>query len=180
MRSGTPVRILLVGFMGAGKTSVGESLARALGWRFVDFDTALEAEVGLTVTEYFDEYGEARFREIEGRVARRLLLESEVVLASGGGWAAEADHLQSVPLGTLTVWLRVSPEEAVRRTLTEPGRRPLLGGPGAVEKARKLISERASFYSNAHVGVDTEGLSVEDVTLRVVSVLADEALKSKA
>jgi shikimate kinase len=167
-------RVLLIGFMGSGKTSVGRRLARALGWRFVDFDDAIEAEAGATVAEIFAGRGGPAFREIEARVAEDLLRERQVVLASGGGWAAAAPgRVRAVPPGTATLWLRVSPEEAVRRAGAS-GTRPLLARPDALQEAQRLLANRHPYYAEARWTVDTERSSVEDVTTRVLEILVRE------
>lgn len=159
--------------MGAGKTSVGRAVAAALGWRFLDFDHEIELQVGLSVSEIFAEHGEPYFREIEQRVGDRLLREEEVVLGSGGGWAAQAGRLESVPAGTVTIWLDVSAEEAVRRLAQESERRPLLAGADAVATARELLAERTRSYRAAAWRVDTERSSVEDVSARILEMLAE-------
>ena len=166
-------RVLLVGFMGSGKTSVGRRVAKALGWRFLDFDEAIEAEAGATVAEIFAGQGEPAFREVEERVGRRLLEERAVVLASGGGWAAAPGRVGGVPEGTATFWLRVSPEAAVQRA--GRGRsRPLLARPDALQEAQRLLERRHPYYGEARWTVDTERSSVEDVTARILEILARE------
>ena len=168
-------RVLLVGFMGSGKTSVGRRLAQRLGWRFLDFDDEIEAETGEEVRDIFARRGEPSFRAVEARVAERLLAERAVVLGSGGGWAAAAPgRLAGVPAGTATFWLRVSPEEAVRRAGSQPGTRPLLDRPDALAAARGLLEERAPRYGEAHWTVDTDHSSVEDVTAGILEILARE------
>lgn len=175
--SGEPVagtdlgRILLVGFMGSGKSCVGRPLARALDWRFVDFDEAIAAEEGRSVPEIFRTVGEAHFRRAEARVGRRLLGEDRVVLASGGGWAAAPGRLDALPPGTATFWLRVSADEAVRRVGAAAALRPLLAAPNADERATRLLEEREPFYRLADWAVDTDGRSVEDVTAEILGIL---------
>ena len=166
-------RVLLIGFMGSGKTSVGRRVAKALGWRFLDFDDAIETEAGATVAEIFTGRGEHVFREIEDRVARRLLEQRGVVLASGGGWAAAPGRVSGVPTGTATFWLRVSPEAAVQRA--GKGRtRPLLARPDALQEAERLLERRHPYYAEARWTVDTERSSVEDVTARILEILGRE------
>jgi len=167
-------RVLLIGFMGSGKTSVGRKLAAGMGWRFADFDHAVEAEEGRPVAEIFATRGEPHFRALEDRVAQRLLSESRVVLASGGGWAAAPGRLAGVPAGTASFWLRVSPKEAIRRTGASAGTRPLLARADALEEATRLVAARSPFYGEARWTVDTDGSSVEDVTARVLAILAQE------
>ncbi len=172
-RAAPLARVLLVGFMGSGKSTVGRALADALDWTFVDFDEEIAKAEGLPVPEIFQAKGERYFREVEARVGKGLLHRSRVVLASGGGWAATPGRLDEVPPGTETFWLRVSAEEAVRRAATEPGSRPLLAGPAPLERAAALLRERASLYRAAGTAVDTSHRSVDDVTTEILRVLSE-------
>jgi shikimate kinase len=173
--TGPPLRrVLLVGFMGAGKTSVGRRVAVALDWRFVDFDDAVEARAGKSIAAIFAEEGEEHFRILEERVARDLLDEEGVVLGSGGGWSARSGRLEELPEGTATVWLRVSAKEALKRTASQPGQRPLLAEPEPLKRAEGLLAERVPYYGRAGWTVDTERSTVEDVSARVLEILARE------
>lgn len=167
-------RLVLVGFMGCGKSSVGRLLARRLGWDFVDLDARVEKAEGRSVAAIFAESGEAHFRAAEAREAERALARDRVVLAAGGGWAAQPGRLASLPEGTTSVWLRVSAEEAVRRSRPRSGKRPLLAGPDPLGTARELLSRREPEYARAHLEVDTEGRTVEDVAVRVHQLLESE------
>ena len=164
-------RVVLVGFMAAGKTSVGRHLAAALGWDFHDLDQVVEARDGRAIAAIFSESGEPFFREIEARVAQEYLGGHRVVLATGGGWAAQPGRLDDVPDGTLTVWLKVSAAEAVRRAGSGP-ERPLLSEAGGLESATALLRQRASRYARADLEVDTEGRTVEDVAAQILARVA--------
>jgi len=166
-----PSRILLVGFMGSGKSSVGSNLAARLGWRFADADDVVEREQGMTIAHIFSKLGEPRFRELEHDVIQTLLMEERVVVASGGGWSAVPGRLDDLSAHTVTVWLRVSAEEAVRRAGEQPCSRPLLSVSDALSAARELLRMRAPLYAEAQHEVDTEGFSVEDVSTRVLMLL---------
>ncbi len=166
-------RLVLVGFMGSGKSTVGPLLAEHLGWRFVDFDATIEEKEGISVEEIFRTRGEAWFRDAEASLARELLVRDRMVLASGGGWGASAERLSRLPRGTVSVWLRVSAEEAVRRADAAPGKRPLLSAPHPLELARALLRERAPEYAAADVGVDTDARTPEDVVEEILSQIND-------
>jgi shikimate kinase/3-dehydroquinate synthase len=156
MKDRGPIRrVLLVGFMGSGKTEVGQALARRLGWPFRDFDQEVRFRVGLPIPEIFRQHGEARFREMEAAVGAELLREEKVVLASGGGWPAGPERMEALPPGTLSVWLKVTAEEAVRRVREEGPTRPLLAVPDPVSRARELLGEREPFYRKASLALDS-------------------------
>lgn len=160
-----PRRVVLVGFMGAGKTTVGEALARRLGWRFVDVDRAVEQRAGAPIPELFAGAGEAAFRELEAEVARAALAEDEVVVATGGGWPSSAvGGWPSLPDGTLSVWLRVTAEEAVRRAGAEGlDRRPRLAAADPLAPAAELLAEREAAYRVAGLHVRTDGRGPESI-----------------
>lgn len=172
-------RILLVGFMGSGKSTVGPLLARALSWRFEDFDAHVEEAAGRSIPEIFREEGEARFRRIEDRVARTLLERDEVVLGSGGGWAAAPGRLSDLPQGTLSVWLRVSPEVAILRAGAGPDR-PLLAVADPLGRARSLLAARQEAYAGADLSVDTDGRTPEDVTGTILALIERRTTNSPA
>jgi shikimate kinase len=166
-----PQRIVLVGFMAAGKSTVGRHLAGALGWDFHDLDEVVETREGRTIAAIFAESGESFFREVEARVAEEYLSRERVVLATGGGWAARPGRLGTLPDRTLTVWLKVSAAEAVRRAGGGEGR-PLLAGSDRVEGAAALLRQRTSRYAAADIEVDTEGRTAEDVSAQILARVA--------
>jgi shikimate kinase len=149
-------RVVLVGIMGSGKSTVGRLLAGRLGWRFVDLDEHVEKRAGASVEELFRTRGEAAFRALEREAGAAALARPGTVLAPGGGWSLAPGRLEELPEGTLTVWLQVTPETAVRRA-TGPGRvRPLLAGADPLAKARALMREREPVYRRAALHLDAE------------------------
>jgi shikimate kinase len=167
-------RVLLVGFMGSGKTSAGRLVADRLGWRFVDFDDEIVKEAGASIPEIFRNEGEAAFRAREAGVAQRLLTEKGVVLASGGGWGAVPGRLTGLPRGTESFWLKVTAPTVIARAAGEPGSRPLLDRGDALEEASRLLAERDPVYRQARWMVDTEHSAVEDVAARILEILVRE------
>lgn len=165
-------RILLVGFMGAGKSSVGPPLAQALGWRFVDVDERIEEMEDATVAEIFQRRGEKYFRAVESAVVSEILGKDRVVIATGGGWAAQRGRLAALPSGTVSIWLQVSAAEAIDRVKDQPGRRPLLDTEDPLDEARRLLAVRSMEYAEADAEVDTDGRTLDDVTARVLEILS--------
>ncbi|MCY4647414.1 MAG: shikimate kinase [Gammaproteobacteria bacterium] len=171
-----PSRILLVGFMASGKSAVGREVAQLLGWRFVDLDDEIRRETGQEIPAIFKRSGEAGFREIEARAARRFLLRDRTVLAPGGGWAAQPGHMEELAADTLSVWLKVTAETAVARDRAQEGERPLLNVARPVERARRLLARRESYYRLARLTLDAEEYSVSALASRIAR-LARQAVE---
>jgi shikimate kinase len=163
--------IVLIGMMGAGKTTVGKRLAKALGWRFGDADAAIEAAAGMTIADIFAEIGEAAFREKERQVIARLLGEKKQVLALGGGAFMDPDTRRLVHARALSVWLHADLDALIRRT-GRRGDRPLLarGDPRAILAA--LLEERGPVYAEADIVVDSSKGPLNTVVARVLDALA--------
>ncbi len=164
-------RILLVGFMGSGKSTIGPLLARELSWRFVDLDEAVERTAGRSIPEIFREDGEAAFREMEAGEAERQLVEDGVVLASGGGWPCFPGRMEALPEGTLSIWLEVPPEVALERTTGDEAERPLLTVPDPLRRAKELLAAREPYYRAAHWWVDTARRTPEELVKRLIENL---------
>lgn len=157
-------RIILIGFMAAGKSTVGRILAERLDWEFVDLDDLIEERTELSIPEIFELHGALAFRELERELTAELAEMEEVVLAPGGGWVTQPDLLDYFGPETLVVWLKISPEEAVRRAMRTITHRPLLAdAPDPIERARLLIEEREELYQMADLTVDVEGYDAGEV-----------------
>lgn len=152
-------RVFLTGFMGAGKSTIGPSLAVSLGWRFVDVDDVIEDQVGMTIPELFDSRGEAHFREVERAVVSGLAAEDRVVVALGGGAFVDPVNRQTLTQLGLTVWLMVPADILAGRLAPKAGARPLLQGAagealaGNALRARieNLLQARRPAYAQADI-----------------------------
>jgi shikimate kinase len=159
-----PRAVVLVGFMGAGKTTVGQRLAERLGWRFFDIDDEIVRREGMSIGDIFRTRGEPAFRALERQLTDAVCCEAKAVIAPGGGWILTHGALRRLPAGTVTVWLRVSPEEAVRRLGRDSIERPLLAGSDPLERAREILAAREPFYRGARHVIDVDGREPQDIT----------------
>ncbi len=162
--------LVLVGLMGAGKTSIGRRLAARLGIPFRDADAEIELAAGCTIPELFSRYGERDFRDGERRVIRRLLAGDPIVLATGGGAFMDAETRAAIRADGVSVWLRVRLPTLVRRVSTRTNR-PLLrdGDPGEILGG--LMEVRHPIYAEADLVVDCGDESPDTTTAKVLGAL---------
>lgn len=148
--------VVLVGFMGTGKSTVGKMAARRLGWTFVDSDAWIEEKTGKTIPELFGEQGEAVFREHEREALRELLNGENVVLATGGGAVLAEENRTCMLEGGLVIALTAPVAEILERVRGDRNR-PLLQG-NVEERVAALMEKRRGAYDFAHVTIDTAGI----------------------
>jgi shikimate kinase len=145
---------VLVGMMGAGKSSIGRRLAARLGVPFIDADTEIEKAAGMSIAEIFQAHGEPYFRAGETRVIARLLESGPQVLATGGGAFMNADTRAAIRVKGISIWLRATLDVLTRR-IKRRGDRPLLKTSDPVETLRRLIDERDPVYAEADLTVES-------------------------
>ncbi len=147
--------IVLVGLMGAGKTTIGRRLARALGLRFVDSDQEIEKAAQMSIAEIFELYGEAEFRALERRVIDRLMDNKVKVIATGGGAFINRETRKLVRKKAVSLWLDADLDVLVERT-SRRNTRPLLLNRDPAEVLGKLLAERGKHYRKADLKVKSE------------------------
>lgn len=163
--------LVLVGLMGAGKTSVGKRLAQLLGVDFTDSDAEIERAAGMTVPDIFARLGEPAFRDGERRVIARLLAERPGVLATGGGAFVEPSTRDEIAAHGTSVWLRAELSLLWDRVRDRPGR-PLLQAPDPKAVLSDLLDRRYPIYALADVVVDSRrGASHETMARAIVEAV---------
>ncbi len=162
--------IYLVGFMGCGKSTVGQLLAEELGWEFVDLDSAIEASVGMTVPAIFESMGETEFRRLEHQALQRIVQQVErgkpYVVALGGGAFAQPRNYDLLENNGVTIWLDC-PLETLERRVARHTHRPLARDP---KRFRRLYAERHGAYAKADYRIpvsDAEPRSHVDAILKL-------------
>ncbi len=174
-----PVFPVLLGMMGVGKTRVGRLLAPRLNMGFVDLDTLIEDDTGLSIPGIFKEYGEEEFRRIEARLLQKCLKGPPCVLAPGGGACLHPPSRQLLKERALTLWLKARPETLAERLKNSHKERPLLAGEDKMTTLQKLMKERTPLYTQADFHLDTDGKSPEKIAEELAQFLHHTPLSTK-
>jgi shikimate kinase len=161
------VNLALIGFMGAGKTSVGRLVAEQLHFEYLDTDELIVSRTGRSITEIFKTDGEPAFRALEQQVVNELTGRERTVICTGGGLPTNPQNLASLKTHALVVCLWASPEKIWERVKNQT-HRPLLHDPDPQKKIRELLAARERFYKQADVLLNTDIRSAREVAQQVV------------
>jgi shikimate kinase len=164
--------VILVGFMGAGKSVCGRMLARRLGRCFVEIDDMIVASEGCSIPEIFRRHGETRFRQLEAEAVEALALKSDDVVATGGGLPCRYGMMEALRGLGLVIWLRGDLQDLLARARRQ-GARPMLDG-RSEDEIVALLRGREPYYRQAHLTVDTSGRTVDQVVAELVAVVRAE------
>jgi shikimate kinase len=160
--------LVLVGMMGAGKTTVGRRLAQRLGRRFIDSDDEIEKAANMSIEEIFASHGEGEFRSGEARVIARILREHDIVLATGGGAFVNAETRDLVKSSAISIWLKADFEVLFQR-VSRRSNRPLLKTADPRQSLKTLIEARYPIYAEADITVTSREVPQDVVAADVVS-----------
>jgi shikimate kinase len=164
--------IMLVGLMGAGKSCVGRRLAKKLELPFVDCDKEVEKAAGCSIADFFELYGEEKFRQGEEKVAKRLLSGTPCILSSGGGTFLSEETRKTAKQKAITVWLKADIELLYKRTKGR-NHRPLLRNCNLKERIKELAEKRNHIYEQADIIVETFDENANVTTERVYQAILD-------
>ncbi len=175
--SGRGQRMALVGLRGAGKSTLGFSLARALDMPFMELNDEIERQSGLPVPEIFNLYGQNGYRRLEADALETIATRHQsVVLAVAGGIVADDDAYSSLLRDFHTIWLKASAEEHMNRVRAQGDLRPMAGNPAAMQQLRKLLDERNADYARSHYSLNTSGLAPDVTHDNLVSMVRQQIL----
>ena len=163
--------LVLTGFMGAGKSTVGRRLAEKLKLRYVDTDAEIERRAKMSIPEIFEKHGEAYFRELERRVVEEVSELEGCVIVTGGGVVLNRENILNLRKKGIIVYLHAEPEVVYER-LRGDASRPLLRVENPLQRIKELMRERAPCYAEHDYSVDTSRLSVEQVVEKVAEFYA--------
>jgi shikimate kinase len=167
--------IILIGYRGTGKTTVGRLLAERLRWAFVDADDEIEAAAGCSIAEIFAREGEAGFREREMRVIAKLAQTTGSVVSLGGGAVLRVENRAALRAAGQVIWLTASPQTILARLTrdaTTAARRPNLTSRGGLAEIEELLTSRQPLYREcATLTIDTEGRTAEEIAASILESL---------
>lgn len=178
LSASSPVPLVLTGFMGAGKTSVGQAVAQKLGRDFVDMDVVIEAEEKMSISKIFETYGEAYFRARESQLCARLAVRPNLVIATGGGALINPNNRAQFK-DAFIVCLDATPNEIYDR-LKDQHNRPLLKSANPQQRIVELLSARRDAYAQIEWHLETSGKTVEQVADEIVGLLMPRSISLSA
>jgi XRE family transcriptional regulator, aerobic/anaerobic benzoate catabolism transcriptional regulator len=168
-------RITLIGLRGAGKSTLGQALAKELRRPFIELDREIEREAGMSLSEVFHLYGQAGYRKIERRCLERIINSQEdIVLSVGGGIVSEPETYELLLLNCFTVWIKAAPEEHMSRVVEQGDMRPMSGHSEAMQDLRDILSSREPLYSKADAQLNTSGKTVEQSITALERLIAQQ------
>jgi shikimate kinase len=168
--------IVLCGFMGTGKSSVGKRLAAMVSYDFLDMDAAIEAEEGVSIPQIFASRGEPAFRALESRMVERMAGQTRCVIATGGGTIINPQNLESLKRCGIVVTLTADIPTILLRVGAGDDR-PMLRAGDRVERIRALLEQRAEAYDRADITLDTSALSIDEVARHLVNQLRESGFQ---
>lgn len=170
--------IVITGFMGTGKTTIGKMLAEDDGLDFVDTDALIEEKAGnKKVTEIFDEYGETYFRQVEKDVIKDVSLRENAVISTGGGAIADKENLAQLKKNSIIIiCLTARPEVILERTKKEEGIRPLLNVNDPLKRIKELLDSRREAYMKSDIIIDTSDLTPAEAVERIKTLLKEKEI----
>ncbi len=159
--------IVLLGFMGTGKSVVGRRLATTFQYQFIDTDQVIEEKTHKRIAEIFSEQGEETFRRLESEVVLGLADRTGCVISTGGGIVLNSKNLDLLGKNGILVLLRCRPEVIFKRIQKRAGQRPLLQKADPLSEIKRLLAEREPFYQRADISLDTSNMKLDDVVQQI-------------
>ena len=174
------MNIILIGYRGSGKSTVGSRLAARLQMKFVDTDDLIEERYGSPISDIVKSQGWNHFRNLEKTIIEEISKGDHLVIAPGGGAVLDADNVKALRKNGFIIWLKADQQTLLKRIQKDQGsstRRPTLTGKGTLEEIEETICEREPFYEKAsEIQIDTSKLDVEAVVDDILAIIRDNGM----
>ena len=171
--------IILIGFMGCGKTTIGKKVASMTGREFLDTDKVIEEEAGMTISEIFEKQGEEAFRKMEADLCKRLSDRNNLVIATGGGIVKNEKNCELLRKNGVIVYMKANPEH-IFRNVRNDNSRPLLNGKGKMKTIKRLMEERKPLYEGmCDLTAEISGMGSSAAARLVKSIIEGESPMKK-
>ncbi len=162
--------IVLVGFMGTGKTTVGKALAAKLNWTYVDTDELIEQKTRLSIPTIFQQHGEPYFRDVESEVIKETILKLHQIISTGGGIVIREQNIKTIKSNGIMVCLTTTPEKIFERIKSDTNR-PLLQVENPKQRIQDLLKVREPYYAKADITIITTHLSPEEIANQIIQII---------
>jgi shikimate kinase len=163
--------LVLIGYRGTGKSTVGEVLSKRLGMRYICMDHEIEKKAGMTTPEIVAQYGWQKFRDIESEVTRELTWFDNFILDTGGGVIERPENIKDLQTNAAVFWLKATIETVIARIQTGTQRPALTSGKTFIEEVAEVLERRTPIYqSAAHYEIDTDDSTPEQVAERIIEI----------
>ena len=173
--------ITLVGLRGAGKSTIGKSLAKHLGVPFIELDALIEKQAHLSLGELFSLHGEAYYKRLAYEVSLKLLAQNEpMVIATGGSMVTDPETWQFLNRRTHTVWIKATPEDHWKRVLGQGDTRPMANRTSAMAELRSILSQRSALYAEAAQTIDTSTMRVTEAVRQISAAVRPNRLRKNS
>ena len=170
--------IVLVGFMGTGKSAVGKRLAEKLKKKYLDTDEMVQQVAGISIEKIFSKFGEVRFRSEERLAVNRASSYQNVIIATGGGAILDDENMRDLKKNGIVICLKARPE-VIQERIGRRDNRPLLKKDKSLEHIRELLKEREKFYAKADHGIDTSEMEIEEIVEAVLEYVKGREKKGE-
>jgi len=165
-----PKNVILIGFMGTGKSSIGKLLAQKLKWNFVDTDSLIGKSAGMTISEIFTKKGEPKFRDMESDILQQVLSKENQVISTGGGIVLREENMNRMKQNGIIIALSATPEIIFARTRHRKTR-PVLGDEPTLDRVKEILNFRSSLYAQADFSINTSALSKDKIITLILDFL---------
>ena len=162
--------IILIGFMGTGKSVVGKLLAKKLNRDFVELDDIIDAKEKMSIKDIFEKKLEPYFRQVEKEVIKEASQLKNKVISAGGGAIVDEENFKNLKNSGVLICLKASPEVILKRT-KDIKTRPLLNVPNPKKRIKELLKKRESSYNKADYSIETDSLSIDEIVSKIIAVL---------